>query len=72
MASSASIEEAALQLLKKARAEDHELITLYRGIDLEHAEANRIADAVRKEFPAQEIEVQDGGQPHYLLILSVE
>jgi len=27
---------------------------------------------VRKQYPSQEIEVQDGGQPHYQFILSVE
>jgi hypothetical protein len=70
--SAPSVEKAVLEVLKKAKAEDHELITLYRGIDLDHAEANRIADVVRKHYPSQEIEVQDGGQPHYQFILSVE
>ncbi|OGO23398.1 MAG: hypothetical protein A2Y54_08720 [Chloroflexi bacterium RBG_16_51_16] len=70
--SALSVEKAVLEVLKKAKAEDNELISLYRGIDLENAEANRIADAVRKQYPSQEIEVQDGGQPHYQFILSVE
>ncbi len=70
--SAPSVEKAVLEVLKKAKAEDHELISLYRGIDLEHTETNRIADVVRKQYPSQEIEVQDGGQPHYQFILSVE
>ena len=70
--SAPSVEKAVLEVLKKAKAEDNELISLYRGIDLENAEANRIADVVRKQYPSQEIEVQDGGQPHYQFILSVE
>jgi hypothetical protein len=37
-----------------------------------HAEANRIADAVRKFYVNQEVEVQEGGQPHYQFIVSVE
>jgi dihydroxyacetone kinase-like predicted kinase len=37
-----------------------------------HADANRIADAIRNKYPEQEVEVQEGGQPHYQFIISVE
>ncbi len=67
-----SLEAACLSLLNKTEAENFELITLYYGEDLSHAEANRIADLVRKNYPALEVEVQDGGQPHYQFILSIE
>jgi len=70
--STGSVEESLLGLLEKAGAADLELITLFYGQDLTHNEANRISDLVRKKYPAQEIEVQDGGQPHYQFILSVE
>ena len=67
-----SVEEGVLGVLEKAEAVEHELITLFFGEDLEHAEANRIADKVREAYPEQEIEVQDGGQPHYQFIISIE
>jgi dihydroxyacetone kinase-like predicted kinase len=67
-----TLEKTILGLLKKAKASDHELITLFFGEDLSNAEANQIADKVRKAYPGQEIEVQDGGQPHYQFIISVE
>ncbi len=70
--SAASAEEAVLCLLEKADAAQQELITLFYGEDLTITEANRIADKVREVYPRQEIEVQDGGQPHYLFIISVE
>ncbi len=35
-------------------------------------EANRIADVIRQKYSGQEVEVQEGGQPHYQLIISVE
>jgi DAK2 domain fusion protein YloV len=70
--SAASVEEACLGLLAKANAADHELITLYYGEDMSHTRVNHIADTIRTTFPAQEIEVQDGGQPHYQLIVSIE
>jgi DAK2 domain fusion protein YloV len=72
VASAGSVEEACLELLEKAKAEDHELITLFYGQDTSHAEANRIADAIRRKYPGQEVEVQEGGQPHYQFIVSVE
>ncbi len=67
-----SIEEGTLGLLEKAEATSHEIITLFYGQDMPHTEANRIADLVRTEFPNQEVEVQEGGQPHYQFIVSVE
>jgi hypothetical protein len=67
-----SVESAALELLAKANAADYELITLFYGEDLPHTEANRIADVVREKYPQQEVEVQEGGQPHYQFIMSIE
>jgi dihydroxyacetone kinase-like predicted kinase len=72
VASAGSVEEGCLELLEKANAADHELITLFYGQDITHADANRIADAIRNKYPGQEVEVQEGGQPHYQFIISVE
>jgi dihydroxyacetone kinase-like predicted kinase len=58
-----TVEQAVLDLLKKAKAEEHELITMIHGEDLNAAQANRIADVVREAYPRLEIELQDGGQP---------
>jgi hypothetical protein len=70
--SAKSVDEACLSMLEKANAKDHELITLFYGEDLTATEANRISDKVREAYPDQEIEIQDGGQPHYQFIISVE
>jgi hypothetical protein len=67
-----SVEEACLEALQKVQAARYELITLFYGVDLSLNEASRIADRVRSVYPSQEIELQDGGQPHYQLIISVE
>jgi hypothetical protein len=72
VAAAASIEEACALLLGRANASEHELITLYYGQDMSHAEANRIADSIREKYREQDIEVQDGGQPHYQFLISVE
>ena len=72
VASASSVEEGCLGLLEKARAEEHELITLFYGQDMTHAEANQLADVIREKYSSQEVEVQEGGQPHYQFIISVE
>ena len=35
-------------------------------------QANQIADNLRQRWPQQEVEVIDGGQHHYHLIVSIE
>jgi len=70
--SAASIEEAVMAFLEKAAAKQYELITLFYGQDLPASEANRISDKVRSSYPSLELELQDGGQPHYQFIISVE
>ncbi len=67
-----SLEHACLDLMEKAQAADYELITLFYGEELPHAEANRIADLIRQHYTEQEVEVQEGGQPHYQFIISIE
>jgi dihydroxyacetone kinase-like predicted kinase len=72
VASSASVQEGCLALLEKANAPEHELVTLFYGQDMPHSEANRIADVISETYSNLEIEVQEGGQPHYHFIISVE
>ena len=67
-----SLEHACLGLLDKAGANQYELVTLFYGEDVSKQEANHIADTLRAAYPSLEIELQDGGQPHYQFILSIE
>jgi DAK2 domain fusion protein YloV len=70
--SAESLEEACLGLLEKTKAEEYELITLFYGQDAPKSEVIRIADIIRETYPDHEIEVQEGGQPHYQFIVSIE
>ncbi|MBO9369252.1 MAG: DAK2 domain-containing protein [Chloroflexi bacterium] len=72
VSSANSLEEALLTLLEKASAQNYELITLFYGADLSHSQANRLADLVRERYPQQEVELQEGGQPYYALLVSIE
>ena len=72
VASADTVEHSLFELLEKAEAVEHEIVTLFFGEDMTHAEANRLADAVREKYSNLEVEVQEGGQPHYQFILSIE
>lgn len=49
-----------------------EVVTIYYGADTKGAEAERIAEALRKKHPHLEVEAIHAGQPHYNYIISVE
>ena len=70
--SSDNLQDACFQFLEKAGVEEYELITMFYGVDIPKQEAFRIADIIREAYPDHEIEVQDGGQPHYQFIISIE
>jgi dihydroxyacetone kinase-like predicted kinase len=72
VASAKNIENGVMELLNKANAGEHEIITLFYGENMPHAEANHIADVIRQKYPSLEVEVQEGGQPHYQFIISIE
>jgi len=70
--SGSSLEQALFGFLENVKAEQFELITMFYGADLNRQEVNQLADEVRRAYPEQEIEVQEGGQPHYHFIISLE
>jgi len=61
-----------LEMLEKMGAADCEILTLYYGEMITADEAQVVAEQIRKMYPSQEVEVVNGGQPHYHLIISVE
>jgi len=72
VASAGSVEEGVLAFLEKVDVQEHELVTLFYGENMSHGDANRIADMIRNKYSNLEVEVQEGGQPHYQFIISVE
>jgi DAK2 domain fusion protein YloV len=70
--SAESVEQGVMGLLEKANAADHELVTLFYGEGMPHSEANRIKDVISQKYSNLEVEVQEGGQPHYQFVISIE
>jgi len=66
------LEEVALEMLREMQAEECEIITVYYGEDVAPPDAERLAERMRAEYPHQEVELVEGGQPHYYYILSAE
>jgi hypothetical protein len=72
VASAGTLEEATLALLEKAETAERERITMFYGANITRTEVNRIVDAIRAAYPSHEIELHDGGQPHYHFIIAIE
>jgi DAK2 domain fusion protein YloV len=72
VASAGDIKTACFELLEKADTADRERITLYYGQNYSRQEVNQLCDAIREIYPRHEIELHEGGQPHYQLIISIE
>ncbi len=60
------------QALDSVPADEGELITLYFGSDTTEKKAQSLATRIRRWYPDLEVEVVEGGQPHYPYILSLE
>jgi len=60
------------QTLAKLALDQAEVITIYYGADAEPAEAEQVSLSIREKYPQLQIEVVQGGQPHYNYIVSVE
>ena len=58
--------------LEKGGIESAELITLYYGSNLDPAQAEAVQNELKEKYPAKQIELVSGGQPHYFYIVSVE
>ncbi len=49
-----------------------ELLTLYRGRDVDHAAGQELRDQLATELDGVEIELVEGGQPHYDFLIAAE
>ena len=72
IAASKDTRQACLELLQKANTEDRERITLFYGQNITLEEVNDLAEVISSIYPAHEIEIHEGSQPHYQLIISIE
>ena len=67
-----NIEETAMESLRKMVDDESELVTIYYGEDVTEEDAEAFCEKARKEFTFCEFECQNGGQPIYYYMISVE
>ena len=61
-----------LDVLRRMDAEDAEILTLYCGETVAEENAQELVARIEASFPQAEVEIVEGGQPHYHYILSAE
>jgi len=67
-----SVDDALTRLLTAANVDEYERITLFYGEGMTSPHVNQLVDKIRKRYPEHEVEVHDGGQPYYQLIVAIE
>src|SRR5579883_327338 len=58
--------------LQRMQIDRYEIVTLYYGEDVTAQQAQETARRIKERYSHLEIEVVDGGQPHYAYIISAE
>jgi len=66
------VADVAVRLLARLLSTGGELVTLVRGDEVDDAVVDTVRRRVRREQPGVEVQVYDGGQPYWPLIVGVE
>ena len=61
-----------LEMVDAMVDEDSAIVSIYFGSDSDEDSANELAAAIEEKYPEVEVEVNDGGQPIYYYVISVE
>jgi DAK2 domain fusion protein YloV len=65
-------DEVLTRVLARVNLDETEVVTIYYGADTEPAEAEQVGVAIREQHPQLQVEIVQGGQPHYNYIASIE
>ena len=72
LAVGAELNETLLAMIDELVDEESGIISIYYGEDVSEEDAQALADQLQEKYEDLEVEVNDGGQPIYYYILSVE
>ena len=61
-----------LEMVDAMVDEDSAIVSIYFGSDSDEDSPNELAAAIEEKYPDVEVEVNDGGQPIYYYVISVE
>lgn len=66
------LRDTTLEMVDAMVDEDSAIVSIYFGSDSDEDSANELAAAIEEKYPDVEVEVNDGGQPIYYYVISVE
>ena len=66
------IEDTASETVKAMADEESEIISIYYGSDVTEEDAQKLADRLEEAYPDLDVEINEGGQPIYYYVISVE
>ncbi len=72
VAHSFDIVKALREAFKKAKAEERELLSIFTGNGFSESDLDKIKKLIEEEFENLEVEVYEGGQPHYPFLMTLE
>ena len=72
LAKGTNIDDTTLDLIKKMKTAEHEMITLYYGEGVEEGDAEALAAKIGEMFPDCDVDFHYGGQPVYYYMVSLE
>ena len=61
-----------LEMVDEMIDEDSAIVSIYYGQDSSEEAATELANAIEEKYPDVEVEINDGGQPIYYYVISVE
>lgn len=72
LAKGTNVDDTTLDLIKKMKTAEHEMITLYYGEGVDEEAAEALAAKVGEMFPDCDVDFHYGGQPVYYYMVSLE
>ncbi len=66
------MESCFMDLIDQLVDEDSAIISIYYGEEIKEKDAEKLAAKIEKQYPDLEVELQNGGQPVYYYVCSVE
>lgn len=72
LAVGSDVSDVVMKMLEKITDDDSELISIYNGSDYSDEDAEALCERIQEAYPDVDVEANDGGQPIYYIILSVE
>ena len=72
MAHSFDIKKALDMVLKEVKVEDKEVISIFTGKNFPEEDLEKIKELIAENYDHLEMEVYEGGQPHYPFLISIE